>query len=255
VSRRVIAAWCVMAVAAAAPAGAETVDEAYAASIKDYYAGHYKQAADAMERILGLPMHDPDLYYNLGCTYFRMGQLGPAIYQFEKTLKLQPDAEDARHNLETCRALAEARVQDELKGAAAQPLWVRAVSMLRQSTWTWLFLGLWWGVFLILLLLRFMHAGPARAGLIAANSFVALLALLSGLMLLGNVYHHSRVVNGIVLPDKMAVHEGPGAGTRVTFKLHAGFRVRLLGTDSGWARIRLANGLEGWVPQHEVGVL
>jgi len=38
-------------------------------------------------------------------------------------------------------------------------------------------------------------------------------------------------------------------------QIHAGLRVRLLERDQDWLRIRLANGLEGWLRDQDVGRL
>lgn len=236
-------------------ARAETVDQAYAKALEDYYAGRYKRAAAAMERIVAVPINNEDLHFNLGCTYFRLGKPGNAIYHFEKSLALNPAAEDARFNLKTVRSMVAAKIKDEIKGASGDPWWTRLVKSLGARAWVVLFLVLWWLTFGILFLLRYVSPGPARSGLIAGNTFVAILALVGGLMLAGRVYLDQRVVSGIVLPDRMTVHEGPANSTKVTFKVHAGLKVRIQAHEEGWVRIRLANGLEGWVEEREIGVL
>ena len=72
---------------------------------------------------------------------------------------------------------------------------------------------------------------------------------------LGRIDHDRRVKLGVILPDEVAVHEGTAASTKKLFHLHAGLKVRLIGEDSGWARIRLANGLEGWLERDLIGSL
>jgi tetratricopeptide (TPR) repeat protein len=252
--RRLVAG-VLLAAAMVSSAYAETVDEAYARALRDYYAGRYDKAVEGMERLLAVPVEHEDVHYNLGCAYFRSDKLGPAIYHFERAMALDPGAEDARFNLDTSRALVAARVKDEIKGAASEPWWVRLVSTLSLRSWAIIFLGLWWATLGVLFALRYTHAGPARAGLIAVNSILAGLALSSALLLAGRVYLGRRVPSGIVLPDQLAVREGPDASTKISFTVHAGLRVRLQARGDGWMRVRLANGLEGWVPQREIGAL
>mgnify|MGYP002641752420 CR=1 FL=1 len=237
------------------PARAETLDESYKRAVQAHYAGKYEQAIEMMERILAVPMVHEDLHYNLGCAYFGLGKLGPAIYHFERALALDPSGDDARFNLETSRALAAAKVTDQLKGAARQPFWVRAVSTLEGQTWTVIFLVTWWITFILMLVLRQVQAGPLRAGLVAGTSFVAMVALLCGALFLGRVHLDRRVTHGIVLPDRLEVREGPSASAKSMFKLHAGFKVRLQARADNWIRIRLPNGLEGWAEAKTIGVL
>lgn len=240
---------------ASAPARAETVDQAYAAALQDYYAGRYQRAVESFERVLALPMRDADLHFNLGCAYFKLGRLGHAIYHFEQALALDPSAEDAGFNLHTVRAMVATRVKDEVKGAELDPLRVRLVSALRQTGWAALFLPAWWLAFGLLVLLRYVRSGPARSGIVAGSCFAGLLAVVFGLLLLGRIYLDDRVSLGIVLPDSMAVREGPDAGTKASFRVHAGLRVRVQARSGAWVRIRLSNGLEGWAQQREIGML
>ncbi len=234
---------------------AETVDQAYDRAIKEYYAGQYARAVASLERIRSIPLENEDLHYNLGCAYFRLGKLGPAIFHFERALALDPSSEDAAFNIETSRALAAKKVKDKIKGADRAPLWISTVGLLGTGTWTTAFLVLWWATFGLILVIRFVHPGPLRAGLVVGNAFVALVMILCGALLLGRVYLDRRVTQGIVLPDRLEVREGPNATTKSTFKLHAGFKVRLQTRANGWVRIRLPNGLEGWVKKDSIGVL
>jgi len=237
------------------PASGETVDQAYAAALKDHYAGRYADAVAGFRRVLAIPVENADLHYNLGCAFFKLGKPGHAIYHFERALKLDPGADDALFNLETVRGQVAGRVKDELKGAMQRPFWVRAVSSLTPTSWAVLFLVLWWLTMGTLFMMRYISPGPARAGLVAGNSFVALLALLCALMLTSRLYLDSRVTSGIVLPDVLAVREGPDPSTKTSFQLHAGLRVRVQPGEGAWIRIRLANGLEGWVRRDQIGVL
>ena len=244
----------VLVAAPAAPARAETLAEAQARALQDYYAGRYDRAVQGLQRILAIPVENEDLHYDLGCAYFRLGKLGPAIYHFERALSLAPADEDARFNLDTARAALAGRVKDEIKGASDEPLWVRLTTGLQLRNWALIFLGLWWGTLAILFLLRFLR-GPLRAGLIAVNSLLAALTAVAALGLAARSYHDTRVRAGIVLPDQVAVREGPDTSAKTSFRLHAGLRVRLQQSLNGWTRIRLPNGLEGWVPDGEVGRL
>ena len=234
---------------------AETLDQAYKRAVEAHYAGKYAQAVEMMERILAVPLSHEDLHYNLGCAYFGLGKLGPAIYHFERAVALDSSGEDAQFNLQTSRSLAAARVTDELKGATVQPFWVRAVSTLEARTWTVIFLSAWWITFVLLLVLRQVQPGPLRAGMVAGTSFIAVVALLCGALFLGRVHLDRHVTHGIVLPDRLEVREGPSASAKSTFKLHAGFKVRLQARADQWVKIRLPNGLEGWAEVRKIGML
>ena len=234
---------------------AETIQDAYAVGLSTYYAGHYGDAIKRFERLVALPPHNEELFYNLGCAYYRHGKIGPAIFNFERALAFDPGFEDARYNLKTARAVAKTKVKDVLKGVASEAWWVSWSRLLSQRGWWILFLVLWWSALGLFFGLRYVKPGPARAALIATNSLLALLTLIAATLLAAHLYARRGLHEGIILPDRVAIREGPDASARSTFKVHAGLKVRLKTESAGWVRIRLVNGLEGWIPRTDVGVL
>ena len=106
----------------------------------------------------------------------------------------------------------------------------------------------------MLLFLRRRAADDSRAALTAGAAILGTGALLAGILLLGRM-NLDRIPFGIVLPDMVAVKEGADSAYRTSFEVHAGLRVRLLDRDQDWVRVRLANGLEGWLRAEDVGRL
>ena len=60
-----------------------------------YKAGQYQQALDTLQN-----QEDSDTWYNKGNAHAQLGQLQEALEAYNKTLELDPDNEDARHNKE-----------------------------------------------------------------------------------------------------------------------------------------------------------
>jgi tetratricopeptide (TPR) repeat protein len=243
---------CLM-VLAAAPARADRVDEAWKHGNDAYFRGDYPGAVAAYEQLDHQGISSADLSYNLGVAYFRLGQLGRAIWAFERAVALDPEAEDARFNLEQARKLADRRAIDKIEGAQRDPAWIRLVTAFTTATQTWLFLALYLGCFALLFLRRRADA-DARAPLSAGAAILGVAALLSGGLLAGRVVLE-RIPFAIVLPDVVPVKEGADPNYRTSFEIHAGLRVRLVERDQDWIRVRLANGLEGWVRDQDVGRL
>ena len=250
-------AWFLLLNVLAVPraANAETVAESYAKANQDYLAGNYQSAARRLERLVAIPLHHADIFYNLGNAYFRLGKLGPAIYNYERSLMLQPGREDSAFNLKVARRVAAAGVKDVLEGAQRESALRRWLSQLSIASWRTAFLTCWWLLFVILLVLRRVDAGALRSGLIAGAVFVAMLASVSGASLLGRVRNEHVHRAGVILPQQVPVREGPALAAKSNFKVHAGLKVELRGETDDWLRVRLANGLEGWVLRREIGLL
>ena len=240
-----------------AMAAGGTEDAAWKQGNDAYLRGDYAAAILAYEELDRQRVSSPELAFNLGNAYYRSGQLGRAVWAWERALALAPDHEDARYNLDQARRIAERRVRDKLEGAEREPIWIRAVGELSLSTELWLFLACYVGFFAALATRVWMRRRRERDETPVLGALCALLgvaAALAGSLLVGRVALE-RVPFAIVLPDAVAVKEGASATYKTSFEIHAGLRVRLLDRDQDWVRVRLANGLEGWVPDRDVGTL
>ena len=241
------------AFALARPAHADRLEEAWRRGNDAYLHGDYDAAVAAYEELDREEVVSPDLYFNLGDAYFKKNALGPAIWAFERAAALDADDEDVRYNLDQARKLAVRQARDKIEGEDRDPLWIRAVTSLSPSAETWVFLALYLGLFAALFARR-RASDDARPALTTVAAILAVTTLLAGGALAGRAVL-GRVPFGVVLPDALAVKEGADVNYKTGFQIHAGLRVRLLERDEDWLRIRLANGLEGWVRAKEIGRL
>ncbi len=249
----VVAAWAALVLGWTGRARADFLDQAWKRGNDAFLRGDYAGAAAAYEQLDRQQAVSADLYYNLGVTYFRQGQLGKAIWSFERALVVAPDDEDARFNLAQARKRAEPGAHDKLEGAEREPLWSRIVTYSSPSTQVLLFTILYVGCF-ALLFVRRRIAQDSRAAVTAGAAILGVGALLAGLLIAGRI-HLDRIPFAVVLPDTVAVKEGADNTFRTSYKVHGGLRVRVLDREQDWVRVRLANGLEGWMPVRELGLL
>jgi tetratricopeptide (TPR) repeat protein len=232
-------------------ARADRVDEAWRRGNEAYLHGDYAAAVAAYEEVDRQGPPSADVAFNLGDAYFHKGALGPSIWAFERALSLDPNDDDARYNLDKARKLAARRAHDRMEGEDKDPAWMRLVSGVAPATATWSFVVLYVGLFAVLLARRWAR-GEWRPVLTAGASVLAAGALLTGALLAGRVYL-DRIPFGVLLPDEVAVKEGADTSYRTSFDAHAGLRVRIVDRDQDWLRVRLANGLEGWVKAQVIG--
>ncbi len=70
-----------------------------------YKKKNYKKALDAYHKSLNSddPLLQSQMYYNIGNTLYRMGKLPESILAYQQALKLNPDDQDAKYNLEFVR--------------------------------------------------------------------------------------------------------------------------------------------------------
>ena len=232
-------------------ARASRLDEAWRRGNEAYLRGDYAGAVAAYEEVDRQGGASADVAYNLGDAYFRKGALGPAIWAFERALAVDPNDDDARYNLDQARKLAARRAHDRIEGEDRDPAWMRLVGGVSAAAETWMFVAFYLAFFGVLIGRRWTR-GDSRPALVAGAVVLGVGALLSGALLAGRVYL-DRIPFGVVLPDQIAVKEGADINYRTSFDAHAGLRVRIVDRDQDWLRVRLANGLEGWVRGQDIG--
>ena len=89
---------------------AKDVDQWFAEGNEMYHLGNYDTAAACYQKVLASNYTSAELYYNLGNAYYRTGQMGMAILNYERALRLKPTMKDAQENL----ALAEVHTVDRI---------------------------------------------------------------------------------------------------------------------------------------------
>ena len=238
--------------ASATSAAAQTASFAEANEL--YLAGKFEEAAAAYEQLADR-VDSEKLYYNLGNAYFRIGRLGPAVYNYERALRIDPNLADARYNLRVARDVIAERFGSRLKGAETDPLWIRMSTFWPMSRMTLVFLGLNLLFFGILVGLRFLAEGLLRTALIVTDAFVGVALAAALATLIGHAWFLERVELGIVLDDQVVMREGADERSAERGLLHPGLRIRVQDTEGDWFRVRLSNGVDGWVPRRSIGRL
>ncbi|CAN5155379.1 tetratricopeptide repeat protein [soil metagenome] len=237
----------------------ETVDlnTIFTAASDSYVAKDYQAAINGYEQILATGVLSPELYYNLGNAYFRVGHMGLAILNYERALKMQPSLEDAAFNLK----LANLRISDRVNPASEFILvsWYKSFIHSRSSSgWgMWALGAIWfalvWGavyIFSRLLWLRRLSFGIMGL-LLVASVVVLLFARMQ--------YQYELSTNeGIIIVTNTYVKAAPEQSSTDLFILREGTKVTLLETEGGWQKVKVPDETGdkvGWVQVDVLGMI
>lgn len=220
-----------------------------------YTAGRYKEARHRYEQIHGRGIRSERLYYNLGNTYLRLEQLGRAIWAYEKALRLHPELAEAKHNMAIARDMAERKVRDKVVGAQPPGFWTRTLLRFSVESATLFFVMFWYLSFALLFAVLLLRSGVWRSLGIALTVLFFLVTGFFGSVYRGRVSLAESTHEAIVLEDTVPVREGPRGIATKAFDIHAGLKVEIAAREDKWWKIRLPNGLEGWVRRDQVGEL
>ena len=210
-----------------------------------YYASNDFQSALSNYLVLiERGVKNPHLYYNLGNTYFKLGEIGFAILYYEKALALRPFDRETRENLEYAKRSLKERVL---------PLYSESFFEFLRVTYSYLnlrniaFIELF--VFTVLIALCYLYLFSPYKRHILKKYFVLCAVVFiifstASFFYLSNEKKHPK---GIVVEKEIEVMTAPIAESAVIFVLHEGTATKLLETREAWLLISLTDGREGWV--------
>ena len=81
----------------------QTLEEQMQTANDAFQAKNYAKAIETYEALLAADAHSYVLYYNLGNSYYRSGEIGRAILNYERAQLYQPNDPDVQHNLMVAR--------------------------------------------------------------------------------------------------------------------------------------------------------
>ena len=220
-----------------------------------YERGQYGEAVVEYQKIVDAGVKHENVFYNLGNSQFRMGQMGPAIFNYERAIKMDPAMEDAAYNAAIAREAVKEQVIDRIDGSEETGGWREWIKTISAPGVQLGLLALSFLVFGFLIALRFLNTGFLRTAMVVINSFLIIGLIVFAILLCGYVYYTDHAVEGIVLPDRTQLREGPAKESVARVELHPGLKVRIVGSQGGWKRVRLSNGVEGWVSSSAIGAL
>lgn len=193
-----------------------------------------------------------EVYYNLGNSYYKAGDIAKAILNYERALLLQPGNGDIRANLEIVRSKTIDKVTPVPEIFFVS--WFKSlINMLSVDAW-----AKWGIVFFILLLVSCSLFFFSKQVLMKKIGFIAGILFLV-LVVLSNVFaaqQENALMNrneAIVLNPSVTVRSTPSENGVSLFILHEGSKVKIKDDSMReWKEIRLEDGKVGWLPASSI---
>ena len=213
-----------------------------------YLSGDVARATSSYEALVSEGVASATLETNLGAAYLRQGKRGLAALHFERALFLDAGDDDARADLTELRRGNVDKLEGESDEGGSEAI-TRILAPLPGSAAAILFLVSWAAAWTLAGLRVF---GTRRAlGAWAIVSFVV--AGLSALITWGAAEGHKLALQrAVVIAPSAAAREGPQEKAASHFEVHEGTTVRVDDEEGNFRRVRLANGLTGWIPAGSV---
>ncbi|HAL46930.1 MAG: tetratricopeptide repeat protein [SAR202 cluster bacterium] len=223
--------------------------DAFAAANGLYDDGAYAEAARSYERLSALGYEDASIYYNLGNTYHKQGDIGRAILNYLRAKRLSPRDEDLTANLDLVRTQTVDLMESTGSRGALADL-AGALPELSANELAATALALWAAVMGGVAAATIGPVGRSRRIAVSVAVGASVLLAFTALTMAGRSRIDAELDStAVILDESVQVHSGPGVQYATEFEIHAGAETELLEVRDAWARISIAAPeLQGWVP-------
>ncbi|PAM96014.1 BatE protein [Flavobacterium sp. IR1] len=212
-----------------------------------YQKGQYKQAAEEYENIIKEDkQHSAELYFNLANCYYKLNQVAPSIYNYEKALVLKPNDAETLNNLKFAKKLTIDEIK-EVPKVGFEKLIQNFTSIFDYNMWAKIAVAI-----AFLFLLSFIGYYFSELTLTKRIYFIGMFILLVALVIsvTAGISEKSNYDNdrpAIVFAEMSEVRSEPQKGGSAIFLLHEGAKVYVIETLGTWKKIELTDGTEGWI--------
>ncbi len=228
-----------------------------------------KEAATQYETILANGFEHGQIYYNLGNTYYRRGELGKAVLNYRKAQRLMPRNADLDANLKLVKnSIEDKELPNEI------PVVLRRIFF-------WFFLlngkelivaavSLYVVFMTLVFFLIILKYGWLKRLMIGFSAGLCIAVVSLGI----KIYSEQGVSRGVIITTKCQVRYGPGEEYEPKFEIHNGAECLIEGEKDDWYNVYVYVGVKqeagskpgaeekvgkdvrkGWLQKKDVGVM
>jgi len=219
-----------------------------------YNEGKYADAIDKYENILDSDIHSAELYFNLANANYKLNNIAPSVYYYEKAKLLNPNDEEIKNNLAFAKNMTIDAI-DTVPDVGFTKILKNLVNTLNADTWATIAIV---GVFvfvLLFLLYHFAHATSRKRLAFVISVASLFLACLSVAMAFQRVQLDKRDNPAIVFVQESRVKADPNKTSEEVFRLHEGTKVQVLDSYEDWNKIQLSDNSIGWIQSQDIRLL
>jgi tetratricopeptide (TPR) repeat protein len=210
----------------------------FANATQEYAQGHFKEAIAGYETLVSADQWNANLFYDLGNAYFRTGDFGRAILNYERALALDRQHPEATANLQIARdesralELQPTRLERYLQFASINQYSIAAV------------VAFWLGIFGIVALIL----ARRRSAALLSLSILCLLICAVAVWAIHTLDNGSKgralaIVTGKDVQARLATADTANS----ILALPPGSEIKILSTRGDWMYAALPNDLRGWI--------
>jgi hypothetical protein len=213
-------------------------DSQFSKANQEFASGHFKDAIAAYEQLVYANQWSANLFYNLGNAYFRAGDVGHAILNYERALALDRHHPEAQANLQIAR--------DEARALELTPAGAERFAQFADSNQYAIVAAIAFWIGLFCFAAWMFERRRSNGKLVLAILCLLIFALTAAAIVVlenGGRGGGFAVVTGNGVEARLATADN----ARSVLALPAGSEIKILSKRGDWIFAALPNNLRGWI--------
>lgn len=195
------------------------------------------------------------VFYNLGCSYYRIDNISKSVLWLERASRLNPSDEDIQFNLTMVRNKTIDRITPKHEMIIVS-FFKGLVNIMSLRSWSVVCISLFILAFVFISLFFFSNVFSLRK----IGLFMSILCVF--LCILGNICAYQQRslaanhTNGIIMNPAVTVKSTPSENGSDLFVIHEGTCVEIKDSSmKDWLEIQIADGKLGWIPKNSLELI
>jgi len=219
-----------------------------------YNNGDYQKAIDYYSDILDNGEHSAELYFNLGNAFYKLNEIAPSIYNYEKALLLAPNDEEIQNNLSYAQNMTLDAIEI-MPETSLSKIYKAITGIMTFDQWSYtavIFMFLF-----VLLYIAFYYFKYATSKRIAFIGSIVSLFISVMVVVFAFVQYNDFIADqpAIVYESEVQIKAEPNKRSEAIFVLHEGTKVNVLDELNEWKKIKIVDGKTGWVTAKSIKLL
>ncbi len=206
----------------------------------------YETAVQKYKEIIENGEASASVYYNLGNTHYRLNNIAPSVYYYEKALQLAPNDPDVLNNIRFARNMTIDDIE-EVEQTGLEKRIRELISTFSYNTWAKMSIG--FSVLFVALFLGYYFAYRSRSKrlLFTGAAFTLFLGIASIIFAFEQQNIRENNKFAVIFSEAAEVRSEPNLRGQSAFTLHEGTKAKVLENFQDWVKIEIADGKQGWI--------
>ncbi|MFC1554262.1 hypothetical protein ACFL7D_06490 [candidate division KSB1 bacterium] len=211
-----------------------------------YQNDDYNEALQMYLGVMNEGFESGELYYNIGNTYYKLGNMGKTILFYERARRFIPDDEDLINNITLVNISLADRIEP-LPEVFYIKYWNSFRNIFSITVWKLFFFVSWFFVSAAVTALFFTdNEKYVRRMKTSLISFGIVLIIIT-CVFVSKASLDKTGLDGIVMEKEVSVYSSPNETGTEVFLIHEGAKIRVKRRMDDWVEIRLEDGNVGWL--------